>query len=378
MRISALSRRTALVSLLGACLATCACGSDRPAPPARQVPKAPSHEQFGASVNRLFDDQRYSPSQIQAELHSLASTGASLARTDTLWDATETQAPRAGRHRYDWRFDDAVAAALAGNRLQWFPVLDYSPGWAQSLPGVEHSPPRDSGDFAAFARAFAARYGRSGQFWRLHPTLPATPVETYEVWNEPDNAQFWKPSPDPSRYAALYALTRGAIESVDPAARVIVGGLMNPSHFIPALIAAAPGLRGALDGIAIHPYGATPLAVIQSVRSARSTLRSLGLPNVPLYVTELGWVISPSTSRHWAPARLRPSYIRDTFAALARSNCGVASVIVYTWITPEQNPGDQEDWFGIHRLGALGTADTAGFSAGLRLAARPVSPRPVC
>jgi hypothetical protein len=372
------SMRTALASLLGACLAISACGSGHRAPPARPVAKAPAHEQFGASVNRLFDDQRYSPSQIEAELHALARTGASLARTDTLWDATETEPPSGGHHRYDWRFDDAVAASLAGNHLQWFPVLDYSPRWAQSLPGVEHSGPRNPADFAAFAHAFAARYGRSGRFWELHPALPAIPVDTYEVWNEPDNAAFWKPSPDPSRYAALYAQARDAIESVDPAARVIVGGLMKPLRFIPALIAAAPGLRNAIDGIAIHPYGATPSVVMQSVRRVRSTLGALGLQHVALYVTEFGWVTSPPTSRHWVPPRLRPRYLRDTLTALAHSNCGIAAVIAYTWITPGLNTRDQEDWFGIHPLGSSGSADTAGFNAGLRLAAKHVPSLAVC
>jgi hypothetical protein len=371
--------RPALVALLlGAWLAISACGSGRPARTVSPPAASPARAQFGASVNRLFDDQRYSPRQIEAELHALAQTGASLARTDTLWDATETEPPSGGRHRYDWRFDDAVAASLAGNRLKWFPVLDYSPGWAQSLPGVEHSAPRNPADFAAFARAFAARYGHSGRFWQLHPMLPMIPVDTYEVWNEPDNAEFWKPSPDPSHYAALYAQARDAVESVDPAARVIVGGLMKPVQFLPALLAAAPGLRNAVDGIAIHPYGATPAAVTQSVRHVRSTMRVLRLQDVPLYVTEFGWVTSPRASRHWAPPRLRPRYLRETLAAVAHSNCGIAAVIAYTWITPEQNSQNQEDWFGIHPLGSSGTADTAGFSTGLRLAAKPGAPLPIC
>src|ERR1700743_2817332 len=72
----------------------------RPAPPAGQVPAkaAPSTEQFGVSVNRLFSDATYSPQQIEAQLAALHATGATIARSDALWEATEPAAPVDGGH----------------------------------------------------------------------------------------------------------------------------------------------------------------------------------------------------------------------------------------------------------------------------------------
>lgn len=78
-------------------------------------------------------------------------------------------------------------------------------------------------DFASFAAALAERYGPGGAFWRARPDLAADPVDTYEIWNEPDVGMFWAPASDPARYADLYLRARDAIKAVDPGARVIVG-----------------------------------------------------------------------------------------------------------------------------------------------------------
>jgi hypothetical protein len=321
---------------------------------------------LGASVNRLFNDQTYSPAQIAAQLGALHATGATVARSDALWGASQPLGPGTS---FDWRFDDALVAALANHGLQWLPIVDYSAPWAETSPGHEHSPPRSDEAYAAFAAAFAARYGARGRFWSAHPELPPIPVDTYEIWNEPDNPGFWFPAPDPARYARLYLAARSAIKRVDPAARVIVGGLTAPRLFLPALISALPVLRNQLDGVAIHPYAPDPAGVAARVRTARKVLRDLGLGMVPLYVTEFGWTTSPPGALDYAPAERRPGYITQTLAALGHSDCMIAEAFLYTWVTPERHRGLDQDWFGISPPGATGSPDTAAFAAGLRQAA---------
>jgi hypothetical protein len=333
-----------------------------PPPPAES-----SAEQFGVNVNRLFNDGTYTPQQIDAQLSELQRTGATLARSDALWEATEPAPPVAGKHRYDWSFDDRIAGSLAAHGLQWLPIVDYSAPWAQSIAGSDHSPPRSTADYAAYAGALAARYGPGGSFWRAHPSLTARPVATYEIWNEPDSPVFWAPTPDASRYAQLYLAARGAIAAVDPSAQVIIGGLTRPESFMPALLAADPGMRGRIDGVAIHPYGPTPDAVLASVAAARRALSSLGLATVPLYVTEFGWTTRPSGAIHWAPEAMRPGYIERTLAGLGPGDdCNVAATLLYTWVTPERTPTDEEDWFGISPPAGGSSPDVTAFARGLQ------------
>jgi hypothetical protein len=338
-----------------------------PAVPLEPARPAPSTEQFGINVNRLFNDGTFTQAQIDAQLQALERTGAKLARSDALWEAGEPSPPVAGVHHYSWAFDDHIAASLAAHGLTWLPVIDYTAPWAESIPGQDHSPPVSAQDYAAFAGAFAARYGGDGSFWREHPQLTPRPVGAYEIWNEPDNGEFWLPSPDAARYADLYLAARTAILATDPGARVIVGGLTQPTSFLSAMLAARPVLRGHVDGVAVHPYG-NPFVVLGKLRGDRAALDALGFPSVPLYVTEFGWTSSPPGALNYAPATVRPRYIESTLAELGHLDCGIASAVLYTWVTPEQNPGDLEDWYGIHSPDGAPTAASAAFASGLRAA----------
>ncbi len=246
------------------------------------------------------------------------------------------------------------------------------------MPGQDHSPPRVPADYAAYAGAFAARYGPGGTFWRQHPGLASAPVHTYEIWNEPDNGEFWSPAPDPARYADLYLAARAAIHASQPGAQVIVGGLTNPGSFLPAMVAARPQLRGHIDGVGIHPYG-RPLVVLSRIRAARATLVSLGMASVPLYATEFGWTTHPPGALDYAPAALRPGYIESTLGALGHINCGLAAAVLYTWVTPEQDAANPQDWYGISNPSGGGQiADVAAWAAGLRAARSSAGPIDLC
>ena len=308
---------------------------------------APPYPVFGLSVNRLFNDGTYSAAQIDSQLAAVRSEGVRLARSDALWELTEPAAPSGGLHHYDWSFDDRIATALAAHGIEWLALIDYSAVWEASVPGSDHSPPRSANYYANFAGAFAKRYGRGGSFWHEHPELAYLPVTTYEIWNEPDSPLFWMPSPDPARFIDLYLRARDAIKEGDPQARVLTGGVATAPSFLAAALAARPDAAGHIDGVAIHPYAPLPLEVLAAVRAARRALDGLGLGSVPLYVTEFGWTASPPGWNGYAPAAARAGYIGSTASALARVNCDVRGIVLYTLVTPERNPALGEDWFGI-------------------------------
>jgi hypothetical protein len=319
-------------------------------------------------VNLLFAPGAVSATELSAQLIALKATGATLARSDALWELSEPAPPVRGMHHYDWRFDDLIAGSLAAHHLRWLPIVDYTAGWAQSIRGQDHSPPSSNADYAAYAAALAARYGANGSFWREHPGLPLLPVAALEIWNEPDSVYFWVPHPDAARYAQLYAAARRAIHAAYPSARVLVGGLSAPLAFLPQLLVADPGLRAGIDGVAIHPYAGSPASVLANVRNTQRALERLGLATVPLYVTEFGWTTSPPGALDFLPAPLRPGYVERTLAGLARTPCNVAATTLYTWFSPRRDPRNSEDWFGISPPGARGSADVQAFTSALRSA----------
>lgn len=347
-----------------------------PAPAGPPAHPAPAGVQVGANVNVLFDSREHSLAQIDAQLRDLRATGATIARSDALWELAEPAPPSGGVHHYSWAFDDAIAGALASNRLVWLPIVDYSAPWAQAAAAGAHPPPASTSNYASFAAALAARYGSGGSFWNAHPELPRDPVDTYEIWNEPDSSVFWSTAPEPARYAELYLSARAAIEAVDPAARVIVGGLTNPGAtspggFLAQMVGARRDLPGHVDGVAIHPYASRPEGVLGHIRAARALLRALGMGTVPLYVTEFGWTTRPANLPHWALESRRPAYIARTVGALGHTDCRVATVILYTWLSPERNPADENDWYGINPAGGGASRAADAFAAGQRAATRP-------
>ena len=259
-------------------------------------------------------------------------------------------APQYGRHRYDWSRLDGIAKALAENGVRWLPIIDYSTPWAASVPGNPKSPPASDADFAAYAEAFVRRYGRNGSFWARHPELPCLPVTAYEVWNQVNLHVFWQPTPDPVRYASLYAAAHEAIKHADPQATVLIGGLAPYADgFVREMYAARPDLRSKVDAVGYHPYGADAELVLRLVRKLRSTLDDLGEDEVPLWITEVGWPTQGTGGLVPRRCRMRPARrtCRLSPTSPLGGNCDVDAVTPYTWATPETDPEHDEMWLGI-------------------------------
>lgn len=359
-------RRTAALAAALACAL--------PAPAAAQDPGEP---QLGINVNRVLNDA-FDGERWDLHLSAVRADGIGLARSDAFWHLAEPDPPQEGVHSYNWFFLDYYAATLARHGLRWQPIVDYSAQWASSDVNSDiHAPPRDNSDYAAYAGAFAERYGRGGKFWDLHPELPELPVTTYEIWNEPNLLWFWLTGPDPARYADMYVKARAAVKAHDARARVVTGGLTphGADDFVRSMYAARPDLRGNVDGLALHPYSGTAAGVFARVRSMRATLEDLGDGGVPLHLNEFGWVTSGQGSNIVASEADRARMIEETTDTLVRSDCGVASVIPYTWTTPEQDPDDPEDWYGIvHPDGTRTPSSEAYRRVVARYAADPPDP----
>ena len=132
--------------------------------------------------------------------------GAGWVRMFVDWNKYEP-APGAYDAFEDRRFGERIAAATArGQRVLL--VVVRSPRWASGSADADH-PPRDPATYAAFLRRLAERF-------------PA--VAAYEVWNEPDEREYWAPAPDPVAYAALLNASHDAVKSVAPHAVVVSGG----------------------------------------------------------------------------------------------------------------------------------------------------------
>jgi hypothetical protein len=316
------------------------------------APASKASDSFvGVSVGSLYNADRSLIASGDSQLNRLGGTGVALGRVDATWHNVEPFGPYPGFAR-NWTASDRIAASLAQRGVRWFPVLGYATPWSTTVAGTDKAAPADPSLFASYAAGIAQRYGPGGVFWASHPELPELPVTAMELWNEPNLTAYWRPAPDPAAYANLYMTTHAAVQDVAPSVKLITGGLSpyaQPEAFLRRMYAARPDLIGHVDGIGAHPYAAGATGVVDEVVSIRATLNELGAGDVPIDVTELGWPLpnqSPTAS-FALPDRTRAGAMSLVADAMRNSDCGVERLMLFTWTTPETDPAEQEDWFGL-------------------------------
>ncbi len=344
-------------------LASSACGDD----PSEDEEVIPG-EFYGVAGHVLREWSAAGKSDlVEQHLNEVEGLDLAFVRSNWDWPGLEPTAPEAGRRSYRWSSHDPWVRSLARHRLRWYLVAFGTPRWAGDPAALAagcgiFAPPRENADFVAALRAMAERYGRDGSFWEENPDLPYRPVTDYEIWNEPNLGSAWCPSPDPSRYAALFWEATAAIKEVDPDATIILGGLAPFTEdraatadvrvataagpFINAVANEPSPDENSIDVIGVHAYG-DPATMSSLIEYFRSSADSAGLSSADLSVNELGWPTAGVGSFANVPEATRATWIRDMTEAIATSDCGVLSFAPHTWVTPEADPNDQEDWFGM-------------------------------
>jgi hypothetical protein len=344
---------------------------------------AVSDGMYGVNVQQLFSG---SSSSWQPRLAAIQNGGVDLGRIDARWQNVEPNAPSNGAHSYNWAMYDSIAQAMAQHNIRWYPIVDYSTNWSGVIAGDSNSAvaPEHLGDFAAYATAFAKRYGRGGTFWQSHPNLPQLPVESYEIWNEETSTVFWRPQDDaPERYADLYMAARGAIRSVDSNADVVVGGLALGGYgggadeiaFVQRMVAHRPDLAGNVDAVGLHPYQADVPDTEMRIARFRQALDQLLGPQVPIEITEVGWTTTSVSDAQ------RGADLAQLAEDLPRSDCNISRFLPYTWITEEQNSSDSEHWFGIANPDGTVKPSGQGYLNAVQTmesSAAPSSPLTIC
>ncbi len=145
---------------------------------------------------------------------------------------------------------DGYIAALHTGGIQILLILNNEtlPNWPQGKPDPDDATWRD----------YLPRYAeRCAQIARRYQGQ----VEAFQIWNEPD---FHAPRPDynptvpPAVFGQMLKMSHSAIKGINPAAKIVVGGLASGQpHWLERVKVACGGQLYA-DAVGVHPYGRRP------------------------------------------------------------------------------------------------------------------------
>jgi hypothetical protein len=283
----------------------------------------------------------------------MASSGVETARVVFSW--ADAQPDEGGP--IDFGRTDALVAGAVGHGIDLLPVVIYAPGWARRDSSLFNSPPAHPADYTAYLQALVGRYGPGGSFWAEHPELPAHPLRTWQVWNEPQLRYQWNAPGFAKSYGTLLHASYQALKAADPGCTVVLAGATNLSWEIIAQLYRQGRIHGFFDVAAVHPYTATPAHVARIVELVRGVMRSHGDARVPIWVTELGFPASKGKVRSknslQTTARSAATRLTQTYQLLARERRNprllVARVYWYTWASSYRGP-DIFNFSGLWRF----------------------------
>jgi hypothetical protein len=199
-----------------------------------------------------------------------------------LWDTQTTWAhlePKKG----EWHFEtlDQMVNLAAAHNVDVLLCFGRTPAWASSDPEAqpgtrkgETAPPKDIEDWRNFVRTVVTRYrGR---------------IHAYEMWNEPNLAQFYT-----GDIHTLVELTReGAqiIRSIDPSALVVSPSATTVKGvpWLNAFLQDGGGQFVDVIGYHFYVFPDKPEKIVALARSVRSAMADHNV-KLPLWNTETGW-----------------------------------------------------------------------------------------
>ncbi len=261
------------------------------------LPAQASASQTAAVQAHLLWSQ-YDDAAVNQQLDKVKDSGAGMVRVDLGWASLEKD----GKGQYDpWylgKIDNVVGQANARGIKVLFTFWE-TPCWASTAPeslkqgctgswwdrGVQRYAPANPADYADALAYLAKRYGRS--------------VAAWELWNEPNQEEYFKADDPVASYARLVKATYPVAKAADPGATILAGSLADADFdFTEALY--KQGVKGNFDAWSVHPYsedrspldrgiaGWTKKSFVVGVPAVRDTMLRHG-DDKPLWLTEFGW-----------------------------------------------------------------------------------------
>ncbi len=241
---------------------------------------------FGVNHDFVWTKDEDIPALIQA----MKDAHVQIVRVPIRWTVVEPE-----KGKWDFAKADRVIRDITAAKIEVLALLMSVPAWSSGVDRKNEQgfwdcyPPKDISDYQHYVRRVVDRYKDRVRFW--------------EVWNEENGSDFYRPIPDSGEYVWILKAAYETIKSSDPRATVVLGGLqMNgiiPNPWLPIKtpnflqkIYHAGGMPY-FDVVNIHPYvlpnqNEGPGYCAKLVRDTVEVMKRNGDAEKPLWITEIG------------------------------------------------------------------------------------------
>ena len=254
----------------------------------------------------------YQPEELVHFTKMLKDSGCGAVRIPMRWRVLEP-----GKGEWDFTAMDRALESIP-REIEILGTLMSVPEWANGIDPKKAAgwfdayPPRDLADWECAVAAIVTHYRHRVKHW--------------EIWNEENGVDFFRPRPDARAYTEILKVAYQSAKKADPSCLVVLGGmqlngiLANPwsevkvANYLEDLYKA--GARPYFDICNTHPYVQPAEGAARMMELTRETLALMdryGDSNKPLWITEVGCGAA-SAEGEQAQARL----LQDTFELAGR------------------------------------------------------------
>jgi len=291
---------------------------------------------FGINCDLVWEPAEDWPKIVETLMEAKVQT----LRMPLRWTVLETK-----RGEWDFsRVDDAIK--IVPDSVEILATLMSVPSWANgTVPGecegwFDCYPPKDLKDWENFVQTVVRRYKNRIHHW--------------EIWNEQNGVDFYRPIPNPKEYTELLKTAYETIKKEDPSALVLLGGLqMNgviPSPWSPVKVPNyledlyKNGAKPYFDICNIHPYvlpdeGAEYM--MNMIKDTFKVMEKYGDAQKPVWITEVGAGINEKDT-----AEDQATLLFDTFR-VTRKEPRIHRVYWFLLRDTEENILGPEETMGI-------------------------------
>lgn len=224
--------------LLAVCIG--ATSAQTTSPPGRTSPAettralGANYIQMATAIGDDYFDGKDSAERIRRHMRVARAVGVHYLRCAFSWNGIEPE-----RGEYHFEFWDKLVEESARAGITLIPYVAYTPKWA-ARKGADFwkQPPANPADYAQLMRKLALRYRGKVRHW--------------ELWNEPDNKEYWDGAA--GEFAQTIIAAAKAVREAAPEDVLVLGGMsQGPGDFFQTLISKYH-LGEYVDVLALHAY----------------------------------------------------------------------------------------------------------------------------